>query len=83
MSRIWLSKTKWTLRKPLCTRSLPINRVNLCYLTLIILESYALYDIRLLKALFIKGYVNLVLKILVKLQAALKQSNNVHIPLIK
>ena len=36
-----------------------------------LVESFAIYDPRLLKALFIKGYVSTVLKVMVKLQNAL------------
>ena len=37
-----------------------------------IIESFALFDHRLLKGLFIKGYINLVVRILVQLLDKLK-----------
>lgn len=57
---------KFKLDKLLYIRFSLINRVNTLEITNI--ESFALYDSRLLKVLYYKGYVQLVLKILVKLQ---------------
>ena len=70
------------LSRPMTTlHKVPINQIYTHYQSKAIIiflkhiESFSIFDPRLLKTLYVKGYTNLVLKILVKFATFLKEPN--------